>query len=327
MCRIVPVVDSSDGLSGNVTGVTTLVVSAEMAGGEVAVLSEGEVWRGEEVVEAVLGRPAGVVVVGGTLSTVMTFVVTVSAVVIVLETVVLSGTAESETSADGVEVIVGVTVDVSVDISPVSLVGELLVRAGSSTALVVRAALGDLSCVVVKRESVGLAEEVNQNRAVTAKGALLVLDVMGLDVLTVELAVLVMLVTVVSGGSVTLAVDSGSRTSGLTIGGVVGSDGGPAVLESSGFSEGVVVGGRVGSSGAGETSAEGVCVLTVANVEVGPVNVEVDDVVVLMGRVVILGVVVTFVTGEDGVTGGTVTGALMPVTTTCVCVLQKKHKG
>lgn len=112
MCRIVPVVDSSDGLSGIVTGVTTLVVSGEVVGGEAAVLSEGEVWRGEEVVEAVLGRPAGVVVVGGTLSSVMTFVVTVSAVVIVLETVVLSVTAESETPADGVEVIVGVTVDV-----------------------------------------------------------------------------------------------------------------------------------------------------------------------------------------------------------------------
>lgn len=64
--------------------------------------------------------------------------------------------------------------------------------------------------------------------------------------------------------------------------------------------------------------------LTVANVEVGPVNVEVDDVVVLMGRVVTLGVVVTFVTGEDGVTGGTVTGDLMPVTTTCV--LRKNTK-
>lgn len=126
------------------------------------------------------------------------------------------------------------------DISPVSLVGELLVRAGSSTVLVVHAALGDLSCVVVKRESVGLVEEVNQNRAVMAKGALLVLDVMELDV---ELAMLVMLVTVVSGGSVTLAVDSGSRPSGLTIGGVVGSDGGPAMLESSGVSEEVVVGG------------------------------------------------------------------------------------
>lgn len=116
-------------------------------------------------------------------------------------------------------------------------------RAGSSTVLVVHAAVGDLSCVVVKRESVGLVEEVNQNRAVMAKGALLVLDVMGLDVLTAGLAVLVMLVAVVSGGSVTLAVDSGSRTSGLTMGGVVGSGGGTAVLESSGFSEGVAVGG------------------------------------------------------------------------------------
>lgn len=64
--------------------------------------------------------------------------------------------------------------------------------------------------------------------------------------------------------------------------------------------------------------------LAVANVEVGPVNGEVDDVVVLMGRVVILVVVVTFVTGEDGVTGGTVTGALMPVTKQRV--RYEKHK-
>lgn len=55
--------------------------------------------------------------------------------------------------------------------------------------------------------------------------------------------------------------------------------------------------------------------LVVPNVEVGPVSGEVDDVVVvLMGLVVGLDVVVAFVTGEDGVTGSTVTGALMPVT-------------
>lgn len=106
---------------------------------------------------------------------------------------------------------------------------------GSSMVLMVHGALGDLSCVVVKRESVGLVEEVNQNRAVMAKGALLVLDVTGLEVLVV-------LVTVVSGASVTLIVD-GSRPSGLTIGGIVGSDGGPTAMDGSGVSEGVV-GGR-----------------------------------------------------------------------------------
>lgn len=59
--------------------------------------------------------------------------------------------------------------------------------------------------------------------------------------------------------------------------------------------------------------------LVVPNVEVGPVSGEVGDVVVvLMGLVVGLDVVVAFVTGEDGVTGNTVTGALMPVTLTCV---------
>lgn len=112
----------------------------------------------------------------------------------------------------------------------VSLIGDLLVGIGSSMVLMVQGALGDLSCVVVKRESVGLVEEVNQNRAVMAKGALLVLDVSGLEVLVV-------LVMVVSGASVTLTVDSG-----LTIGGIVGSDGGPAALEGSGVSEWVVVG-------------------------------------------------------------------------------------
>lgn len=55
-----------------------------------------------------LGKPAGVatLVVEGNLATVMAFVVPVSAVVIVLETVVLSVTTESV-----VEVIVDVTVD------------------------------------------------------------------------------------------------------------------------------------------------------------------------------------------------------------------------
>lgn len=105
----------------------------------------------------------------------------------------------------------------------------------SSMVLMVHGALGDLSCVVVKRESVVLVDEVNQNRAVMAKGALLVLDVTGLEVLVV-------LGMVVSGASVTLTVDSGSRPSGLTIGGIVGSDGGPAALEGSSVSEGVVVG-------------------------------------------------------------------------------------
>lgn len=164
MCRITSVVDGSDG-----TGVRDLVVSAGMVGGEVVVLMEGEVWRCEEVVVAVLGKAAGrvVLVVHGTLSTVMAFVVPVSAEMAALETVVLSAATESETPVNPVEVVVGVTVDDRVDVSLVSL----LVGVGPSMVLVVHA-LGDLTCVVVKSGSVGLVvEEVDQNRAVTAKGA------------------------------------------------------------------------------------------------------------------------------------------------------------
>lgn len=133
--------------------------------------------------------------------------------------------------------------------------------------------------------------------------------------LTVGLTALVVLVVVVSGASVALTVDSGSRPSGLTMGGVVAGGGGPAVLESSGVSEGVMAGGRVGSTGAGETSAEDVCVLTVAaevvGVAVGPVDGEVDQaVVVLMELVGRLDVGV----GEGGVTGAIVIGALIPAT-------------
>lgn len=73
----------------------------------------------------------------------------------------------------------------------------------------------------------------------------------------------------------------------------------------------------MGSSGAAETSAEGVCVLTeLVNVAVGPVYGEVDDAVVV--QVGGLDVVVVFATGEGGVTGATVTGALMPVRIKCV---------
>lgn len=61
--------------------------------------------------------------------------------------------------------------------------------------------------------------------------------------LTVGLTALVVLVMVVSGAPVALTVDSGSRPSGLTVGGVVEGRGGPAALETSGVSEGVMVGG------------------------------------------------------------------------------------
>lgn len=112
VCRIVSVVEGSDVPSGIVTGVTNLVVSAETVEGEVAVVMDGEVWRREEVVEPVLGKPAGVVVlvVDGNVSRAMAFVVPVSAEVSVLETVVQSVATESETPVKVVEAVVGVTV-------------------------------------------------------------------------------------------------------------------------------------------------------------------------------------------------------------------------
>lgn len=181
--------------------------------------------------------------------------------------------------------------------------------------------------VVVKngcRTSVGLVEEVSQNRAVMAKGALLVLDVPGLNGPLVELSVLVIVsVTVVGGASVTLTVDSSSSW------GVRGSVGGavPAVLDSSGAAEAGTVGDRVGWSGVGGALDEVVCVLT-AGVEegtfsVGPVGGGAEDVVVVVLRGVVEAavlVVVAEVTAAevggvvDGVTGCTVTGPLIPET-------------
>lgn len=254
------------------TGVTDLVVLAEVTVGKdvVSVLTGGEVGRGEEVVEAVLDKTAGmgVVVVGESCSTVTGFVlVTVYAVVAVLGTVVLSVTSDvTETGAELEEVTIGVTAAESVVASVVSLVvwtatgGGVLVVVGPSMELVVSTSGVDfwrVSVVVVKSgrsKSVGLVEVVSQNRAVMANGGMLVLDVLGPKGLMVELTVLVVHavvpVTVVGGASVTLTVDSGSATSGLTVGGAIGGDGGPAVLESSKAVEGWAVGGRVGSSGA-----------------------------------------------------------------------------
>lgn len=254
------------------TGMTDLVVLAEVTVGKdvVSVLMGGEVGRGEEVVEAVLGKTAGmgVVVVGGSCSTVTGFVlVTVYAVVAVLGTVVLSVTTDvTETGAELEEVTIGVTAAESVVASVVSSVvwtttgGGVLVVVGPSMELVVSTSGVDfwrVSAVAVKSgrsKSVGLVEVVSQNRAVMASGGMLILDVLGPNGLMVELTVLVVHVvvpvTVVGGASVTLTVDSGSATSGLTVGGAIGGDRGPAVLESSKAVEGWVVGGRVGSSGA-----------------------------------------------------------------------------
>lgn len=353
-CRILSVVTGGAVVSGLMTGVVLLVVKGltgvtdsgvKVTVGKdvVPVSTGGGVGRGEEVVEAGLGKPAGMglVVVGGRRSSVTGLIlVTVYAVVAVLGTVVLSVTVDvSETGAGLREVTMGVTAADSVVASVVSLVvwattgRGVVVAVGPSMELVLGAAVVDVcgaAPVVVKngcRASVGLVEEVSQNRAVMVKGALLVLDVLGLNGPLVELTVLVVhavvSVTVVGGASVSLTVD-GSSGPGVrgSVGGVV-----PAVLDSSGAAEGGMVGERVGWSGAGGALDEVVCVLT-AGVEgvtlsVGPVGGGVEDVGVVVLRGVVeaaVPVVVAEVTAAevggavDGVAGCTVTGPLIPET-------------
>lgn len=252
------VVTDGDVVSGLKYGVVFLVVKvtvancvvlAEVTMGKdiVPVSTGGRVGRGEAVVCAVLGKPGGVVVVvgGGRLSTVIAFVVvSVVVVVAVLGTVVLSVTKDVSETGAGVEAVtIEETIGECVVASVVSLVGcttrgEVLMVVGGMVVVGCRGAV-----VVVKsgcRESVGLVEEVN--RVVTVEGAL-VLDV--LKGLRVELGALVIravvAVKVVGRASVTLTVDRGSTTSGLTVGGAVGEDGGSDVLESSGAAEGEVV--------------------------------------------------------------------------------------
>lgn len=321
VCRIASVVAGGDVVSGlmygvvllvmkGATGVTGSVVLAEVTvGKDTAPVSTGaEVGRGGEVVEAVLGKPGGmgVVVVWGRRSAVAGVVlVSVYAVVAVPVTVVLPVTVDvSETGARlGLEAVtIGVTAAECVVASVVSLVvcattgaGAVMV-VGPSTELVVGAAVGDgcrLVAVVVKSgcgKWVGSVEEVSQNRDVTAKGALLGPDVLGPKGPVVELTALVVhavvpATVVVDEASVTLTVDSGSSTSGLTAGGSVGGDGGPAVLESSAAAEGETVTGGVGWSGAGGASNGDVCVLTpgvvVVILAVGPVCGGAEDAVVV----------------------------------------------
>lgn len=166
------------------TGVIDSVVLAEVIVGKdkVPVATGGEVGRGEEVVEAVVGKPGGigVVVVGGSRSTVTSFVlVSVCAVEAVLGAVVLSVTIDvSETGAGtGLEAVtIGVTTSECVVALVVVAVGCTTAGGGvgPSTELVVGAAVVDgcwIAAVVVKsgcRKSVGLVEEVSQNRAVIA---------------------------------------------------------------------------------------------------------------------------------------------------------------
>lgn len=171
---------------------------------------------------------------------------------------------------------------------------------GPSTELVDGAAVVDVCqvvAVVVKSScgrSVGSMVEVSQNRAVMAKGAPDVLDVTGCNGLVVELTALVVRdvvsVSLVGRASVTLTVDSGSNATGLTVGGAVGGDGGPAVLESSGAAESVT--GLVNSSGAGGASDEVVCVIkagvVVVILVVGLVCEGVDGVVVVVVEVAVV---------------------------------------
>lgn len=126
-CRILSVVRGGGVVSGLLTGVVLLVVkgltgvtdSGVKVGKDVVPVSTGGgVGRGEEVVEAVLGKPAGMgLVVTGLI------LVTVYGVVAVMGTVVLPVTVDtSETGAGLGEVTTGVTAADSVIASTVSLV-------------------------------------------------------------------------------------------------------------------------------------------------------------------------------------------------------------
>ncbi len=287
----------------------------------------GEVMGGEEVVEVVLGEAGGmsVIVVEGSCSSVTGFVlVAVCAVGAVLEIVVLSVTKDVSETGAGLgleEVTMGVTAAECVVASVVTLVG-CTTRGGGVLVLIVVVVVGAVpvddciaGVVLVKsgcRMSLGLDEAVSQNRAVMANGALLVRAVLGPEGLVVELrAVVVRAVVaggaVVGGASVTLTVDSGSTTSGLTVGVADGGDGGPAAVESSGATKGEMLTGRVGSWGAGDASEEVVCVLTagvvVVILAVGPVCEGVED-----------EEVVTMVVDLEGVVEGAVLVVVAEVT-------------
>ena len=165
----------------------------------VSVSTGGEVESGDVVANAALGEPGGIGVVfgGGSLSSVTIFVVAnVDAVVATVTAMVLSVTADvSEIEARLEAVTVGVTAAECVVASGVSLVecvtierGLLLVVLVGPTMEVVSGAAGAVGCrvaaVVVtigSGESVVLVEEVTQNRAVMANGAMLVLEVLRLE--------------------------------------------------------------------------------------------------------------------------------------------------
>lgn len=311
-------------------GVTNSVIFVEMISGKavVPVTTEGEAGRPAAVVKAVLGEPDVMDVVTIVPSTVEDFdLVSVCAEVVVLGTIVFSVITEvSRTRAElGLEAVTIRAIPVECVVASVvcTTIGVLLVVVPSRE-VVVRAAVVVAGSVVTGvvvnsgcRESVDLVEEVSQNRGVVVKEVLLVLEVLGPKGLTAELndplIHSVVLIIVVGGATVTLTVDSGSTTSGLTAVGTAGGDGGSIVLEGSGLAEGEIM--------AGGVSEELVCRLASGTVEVilvveavcgGAAEAAVVEAVVL--RVLVEAVVLAVVgCAADGVTGCTATGNLIPV--------------
>lgn len=241
-------------------GVTDSIIFVDVISGKdiVLVSTKGEAGSGRAVVKAVLGKAGGMnVVVSSTVESVV--LVSVCAEEAVVGTVAVSVTTEvSETGAGlGPEVVM-------IGVVPVECVVASVVSTATGALLVVVPSIdvGVLAAVVVASsmvtgvveksgfwKSVGLVEVVSQNRGVTAKGVLLVLDVLGPKGLTAELSGpvihVVVPVIVVGGASVTLTVDNGSTTSGLTAVGTIGGDGGSTELEGVGVAEGEMKAGGV----------------------------------------------------------------------------------
>lgn len=342
VCNILSVVTDGVMMCGVVlvvvkgaAGVTNSVIFVEMISGKavVTVSTEGEAGRATAVVKAVLGEPDVMDVVTVVPSTVEDFVlVSVCAEIVVLGTIVFSVITEvSGTRAGlGLEAVMIRAIPVECVVASVvcTTIGVLLVVVPSREVLVGAAVVvadSVVTGVMVNsgwRESVDLVVEVSQNRGVVVKEVLLVLEVLGPKGLPAELngplIHFVVPIIVVGGATVTLTVDNGSTTSGLTGVGTAGGIGGSIVLEGSGLAEGEIM--------AGGVSEELVCRLASGTVEVilvvgavcgGAAEAAVVEVVVLkvLVEAVVLAVVVEVAAGcaADGVTGCTATGTLIPV--------------
>lgn len=336
VCNILSVVTDGVMMCGVVlvvvkgaAGVTNSVIFVEMISGKavVTVSTEGEAGRATAVVKAVLGEPDVMDVVTVVPSTVEDFVlVSVCAEIVVLGTIVFSVITEvSGTRAElGLEAVMIRAIPVECVVASVvcTTIGVLLVVVPSREVLVGAAVVvadSVVTGVMVNsgwRESVDLVVEVSQNRGVVVK------EVLGPKGLTAELngplIHFVVPIIVVGGATVTLTVDNGSTTSGLTGVGTAGGIGGSIVLEGSGLAEGEIM--------AGGVSEELVCRLASGTVEVilvvgavcgGAAEAAVVEVVVLkvLVEAVVLAVVVEVAAGcaADGVTGCTATGTLIPV--------------